>query len=296
MKKVLVLGGTRFFGRRLVNRLVEEGSDVTILTRGESEDAFGDHVQRIKVDRTDPEALQQGVKGQDWDIVYDNICYTPEAAEQAADIFTGRVGQYVLTSTLSVYDFADHPLTEADFDPYRYPVQKNSAMEYSYKEGKRLAEAVLFGRKDLSVSAVRLPIVLGPDDYTLRLWFHIEHAAASEPIGLPAPEAQISFIHAEEAAAFLQWAGQVKREGPVNACSNGAVSVREIMGMIEKEIGKTAPLVPESSSEHKSPFGVPQDWTMDNSRASEAGFGFWSLKEWMPELISELSLDLKKKL
>ena len=117
----------------------------------------------------------------------------------SADIFAGRIGQYVLTSTLSVYDFADHPVREEDFDPYRYPVMMNESGDYSYKEGKRQAEAVLFGRHNLNVTAVRLPIVLGPDDYTRRLHFHIEHATRGEAIGLPDPDAQISFVHAEEA-------------------------------------------------------------------------------------------------
>ncbi|PAK53505.1 NAD-dependent epimerase/dehydratase family protein [Paenibacillus sp. 7541] len=295
MKNVLVLGGTRFFGRRLVSRLIEAGADVTILTRGVSEDPFGDKVQRLQADRTDPDALRQAVEGQQWDVVYDNICYTPEEAEQAAEIFAGRTGLYVLTSTLAVYDNADHPLQEGDFDPYNYPVQTNPERKYSYKEGKRLSEAVLFGRSNLAVAAVRFPIVLGTDDYTKRLWFHIEHAAQGEPIGLPAPDAQISFVHAEEAAACLQWIGEVKLEGPVNACSDGTVSVREIMGMIELEIGQTASLVSEAPQEHQSPFGVPQDWVMSNARAAETGFTFWNVKAWMPELIRELAADLKKR-
>lgn len=41
MAKILVLGGTRFFGKRLVNRLVANGDAVTILTRGQHQDPFG---------------------------------------------------------------------------------------------------------------------------------------------------------------------------------------------------------------------------------------------------------------
>lgn len=288
MKKVLVLGGTRFFGKRLVTNLMDSGADVTILTRGNSKDDLGNTVTRLTADRKDPDSLRQAVGSCDYDIVYDNICYTPEEAGYTAELFAGRVGHYVLTSTLSVYDFADHPLKEEDFDPYRYPVvRRNSLSDYSYKEGKRQAEAVLFSRHDLNVAAVRFPIVLGTDDYTKRLLFHIEHALKGEAIGLPAPDAQISFIHAEEAAQFLKWVGEVRFEGPINACSNGSVSVREIMDMIKENTGKIAALQPSAGSEHMSPFGIPGDWTMDNSRAAAAGFSFWSLKEWMLQLISE---------
>ncbi|KKO52065.1 NAD-dependent epimerase/dehydratase family protein [Paenibacillus sp. DMB20] len=293
-RKILVLGGTRFFGKRLVEDLIASGEEVTILTRGRSADHFGNQVQRITVDRKDSDAFKQAVYETDYDVVYDNICYTPEEAAYAARLFAGHAGHYVLTSTLSVYDFADHPLREEDFDPYRYPVLTNDNGEYSYKEGKRQAEAVLFNRHDLNVVAVRFPIVLGIDDYTKRLWFHVEHALKGEPIGVPAPDASISFIHAGEAAAFLKWAGDVRFEGPVNACSNGAVSVTEVMEMIRQETGHAAPLLPSAGPERMSPFGIPGDWTMDNGRAETAGFSFWDVREWMPRLIAEISNELKK--
>lgn len=286
-KKVLVLGGTRFFGKRLVANLIDSGAEVTILTRGNNKDDFGDSVKRVSADRKINDSLRQAVGSSDFDIVYDNICYTPEEADFAAKLFGSRVGQYVLTSSLSVYDFADHPLREEDFDPYRYPIITNDHREYSYKEGKRQAEAVLFSRHDLNVAAVRFPIVLGIDDYTKRLLFHLEHAWRGEPIGLPAPDASISFIHAEEAAQFLQWVGDVRYEGPLNACSNGQISVREIMDIILEVTGKTVTLQASAGSEHMSPFGIPGDWTMDNSRAKSAGFSFWNLNKWMPKLISD---------
>ncbi|CAN7742153.1 NAD-dependent epimerase/dehydratase family protein [Paenibacillus sp. LjRoot56] len=47
--KILVLGGTAFFGRRLVRLLLGDGHDVTIATRGQTPDDFGDAVTRIKV-------------------------------------------------------------------------------------------------------------------------------------------------------------------------------------------------------------------------------------------------------
>ena len=48
MKKILVLGGTRFFGRKLVELLLEQKHEVTIVTRGMSENPFGEAVEHIK--------------------------------------------------------------------------------------------------------------------------------------------------------------------------------------------------------------------------------------------------------
>lgn len=44
--KILVIGGTRFFGIHMVNELLEKGHDVTIATRGISSDEYGDKVKR----------------------------------------------------------------------------------------------------------------------------------------------------------------------------------------------------------------------------------------------------------
>ena len=52
--KILVLGGTRYFGISMVRELIRQGHDVTIATRQMTKDNFGEAVQRIQVERTDP--------------------------------------------------------------------------------------------------------------------------------------------------------------------------------------------------------------------------------------------------
>lgn len=52
MKNILILGGTRFFGKRLVRLLLDEGFKVTIATRGNTSDEFGDQVERIQLTAT----------------------------------------------------------------------------------------------------------------------------------------------------------------------------------------------------------------------------------------------------
>ena len=43
-KRILVIGGTRFFGLRLVEGLLEAGHAVTLATRGRAADPFGGRV------------------------------------------------------------------------------------------------------------------------------------------------------------------------------------------------------------------------------------------------------------
>jgi len=56
--KILVIGGTRFFGIHMVNELLADGHDVTIATRGKAYDKYGDRVRRIIVERTSAESMK----------------------------------------------------------------------------------------------------------------------------------------------------------------------------------------------------------------------------------------------
>ncbi|MFF2910368.1 NAD-dependent epimerase/dehydratase family protein [Paenibacillus sp. NPDC057934] len=289
MRNILVLGGTRFFGKRLVDRLVEDKDcEVTIVTRGETPDAFGNRVRRVHVNRRDQAALAEAVGDREWDVVYDNICFSPNDAAAACAIFDGKAKRYILTSSLSVYDFSDKVITEGDFDAAAYPLQYGEAEDFSYKEGKRLAEAVLIQRASFPVVTVRIPIVLGTDDYTRRLHFHIEHIRNGEPIAID-PKPQMSFIRSDEAADFLYWLGGSDITGPVNACSNGALQMGELLGMIETVVGKKAVIVADAPIEHSSPFYIHQPWFMDTTKARSAGYSFLDLATWMPELITVLN-------
>lgn len=60
--KILVIGGTRFFGIHTVNALLEHGHDVTIATRRNTSDSYGDKVERICVERTDAQMSFIGSK------------------------------------------------------------------------------------------------------------------------------------------------------------------------------------------------------------------------------------------
>ena len=71
--KILVIGGNRFFGKRLVRKLVDHKHDVTILNRGNISDDFLETVKRINVDRSNQTAFLAAIQDNDWDIVYDQV-------------------------------------------------------------------------------------------------------------------------------------------------------------------------------------------------------------------------------
>jgi nucleoside-diphosphate-sugar epimerase len=286
MQKILVLGGTRFFGKKLVEQLIRDEEDVTIVTRGQASDPFGDTVKRLKADRTDRAALANVLGSSTYDVVYDNICYTPQEAVDAVELFAGRTGRYILTSTQSVYPSGEYRKSESDYNPYRYPLPEPNPLEVEYGEGKRLVEAVMFQKAPFPVAAVRIPIVLGHDDYTRRLHKHIESVQQGLPLGIPNPEAWMCFILSDEVASFLAWLRHSNLEGPVTACSQGDLSTGQILSLIKEAVGKQANIL--SETEQKSPFGPAVSRYMDTTKAVQAGYTFQSLTDWMPKLIREI--------
>ncbi|MBD8496985.1 NAD-dependent epimerase/dehydratase family protein [Paenibacillus arenosi] len=293
MRRILVMGGTRFFGKRLVQRLLENGDQVTIATRGTTTDSFGNQVQRMILDRADRRSVQAVAHAGEWDIVYDNICYSPETAQYAVEAFDGRVGHYVFTSTLSVYNPSGKLHVEADFDPYGVDLHEPIVEEQlSYQKGKQLCEAVFHQKAAFPVASVRFPIVLGPDDYTKRLEFHLERVHNETPIYIPNMNAHMNYIQSSEAASFLEWAGTQLWKGPINACSDGTIQLAEVMSIVEQAVGRKAIMMSAGSDEERSPFGVPDSWLMDNSAARQAGFVFDELQNWLPPLAKELAARL----
>ncbi|WP_233546650.1 hypothetical protein [Exiguobacterium sp. AM39-5BH] len=84
MRKVLIFGGSRYFGKRLALRLAETGDDVTIVTRGQLQVPEAEGIRSIKGDRQSV-ATMKDLSRNHYDLVYDNICFNPYQAKIASD-------------------------------------------------------------------------------------------------------------------------------------------------------------------------------------------------------------------
>ena len=148
--RVLVMGGTRFFGKRLVWQLLDEGHTVSLLTRGLIPDPFGARVHRLRATRSDPAQMAEALSDERFDVVYDQICFSPDDALIACRMLAGRVGRYVFTSSMYVYPSAA-ALREEDYDPCAHSIRMGSRPGLTYEEGKRYAEAVFLREERLPV-------------------------------------------------------------------------------------------------------------------------------------------------
>lgn len=288
MKKILILGGTRFFGKRLVEKLLQQQQEVTVLTRSELPNNLKNQVTHLQCDRTNKTQLTQAIGDQQFDIVYDNVNYGHQDAKDAIDVFKGKTKRYVFTSSLAVHEADGIAKNETDFDPNTYSILHGERSEVSYGEGKRQAEAVFFQQADFPVVAIRFPIVMGEDDYTERLLFHIRRIQQQQPISFINIEAKMGFITSEEAADFLIWAGNESFTGPIHAAADGLISNQELILLIEKFTQQKAKITLLGESGMQSPYAIPKSWYLKTDFAKELGYKFTNLHNWLPSLIQKL--------
>jgi nucleoside-diphosphate-sugar epimerase len=127
--RALVLGGTGFVGRRLVEMLTGAGAAVTVLNRGVTPVELPSGVHRLIADRSDPASVRAALDGTEWDAVFDVSGVVKVAGGSdvgdLADLLHGRIGRYVYVSSQSLYRMTgafpwaeDSPVVEPDRTTY----------------------------------------------------------------------------------------------------------------------------------------------------------------------------------
>lgn len=102
---VLIIGGTGLISTGIVKHLREREATITMFNRGQRENTTGDgSIEIITGDRNDPEALAKCTAGgRQWDVVIDMICFRPDQARAAVDVFGGETKQFIFCSTVCTY-------------------------------------------------------------------------------------------------------------------------------------------------------------------------------------------------
>lgn len=200
--RVLILGGTRFVGRYLVEAARAAGHEVSIFHRGKSGRDLWPDVEDLIGDReTD---LGRVLGDKTWDAVVDTSAYVPRVTRSALDVLKDRTQFYAFVSTISVYasfETQDQdesaPLIELE-DP---TVEQVSSETYGGL--KVLCEReVLEHRPDGLI--VRPGIVVGPHDYTDRFTYWVDRIASGGRVACPGPpDMPLQFIDARDLGGFV---------------------------------------------------------------------------------------------
>jgi len=177
MKNILVLGGTRFVGRTLIETLIENNNyNITLFNRGKTNPNLFPNISHIAGDRLQDDDLKK-YTNQTWDVVVDISGYWPISLEKSLEQLKGKVGKYVYISTSSHYIFDEEsntPLVEDDEIVSCTPAQKIDNGYETYNERKAACERALQKQDWLDFTILRPGLIIGNYDPTDRLyyWFY----------------------------------------------------------------------------------------------------------------------------
>jgi 2'-hydroxyisoflavone reductase len=292
--KLLILGGTIFLGRQVVDAALERNHDVTLFNRGQhNPDLFPD-VEKLRGDRDgDLSALE----GRHWDAVIDTCGYVPRVVRQSAEMLADQVEHYTFVSSLSVYaDFSQPGIDEtAPVGRMDDPTVEQVTGE-TYGPLKALceeaAEAAMPGR----VCTVRPGLIVGPHDPTDRFTYWPVRVAAGGDVPAPSgPDFSIEFTDVRDLAAWMLYAAEARVTGIYNASGPGypltmgefLATCREVSESDARFVWANADFLAEQGVQPWSdlPLWVGDDPSMagfsafDSSRAVAQGLTFRPVEE-----------------
>ncbi|MCM1064474.1 MAG: NAD-dependent epimerase/dehydratase family protein [Eubacterium sp.] len=161
--KLLVIGGSYFFGRVFVT-LTAKVHDITVVNRGTySLEEMG--VKQIRGDRHDP-ALWQGLRG-DYDAVVDFCAYDRGDISLFFENFRGHIRQYILISTVDVYQRTGGVKGEdSPFENRIFPGEAGAYIAGKVALEQELPEVCT--DRGVQYSVLRPAVLYGPYDYAPR--------------------------------------------------------------------------------------------------------------------------------
>ena len=316
----MILGGTRFLGRCLVEAALGDDHTVTLFNRGLSDPDLFPEVETIKGDR---DGDLSALRGRRWDAVIDTCGYVPRVVRASAGLLAGAVDHYTFVSSISVYPDnmgpgADEgaPVEELE-DP---TVEEITGETYGGLKAlcERAAEAEMPGR----VLNVRPGLISGPHDPTDRFTYWPRRVATGGEVLAPdRPELRVQFIDVRDLAGWMVKMSAEQRTGTYNA-TGPAYELRmgklleecEAVGGDAKIVWVSEEFLEENGVEPftELPLWVPREYAgmlaVDCGKAIAAGLTFrpvsetirdvleWDSNRAEPELAAGLKPDREREL
>jgi len=279
--RVLILGGTQFVGRQIVETLLSAGHMVSILTRGLSPDELPSQVERLRGDRDKGALGLEALAGHYWDVCVDVSGYTPRQVRPSAERLQKSVKRYVFVSAVSVYgEPSQRPVRETHprLPPASEDVTEVNAETYGALKVtcENIVQEIYADRCTL----LRPQIVVGPHDARGRYSYWVQRALQGGQMLAPGDGTDhVQFIDVRDVALFarsviendlggafnlagprLTWAGFMKLLGAENIVWVAAECIKAA-GLTEFEL----PLFRPESGPRSSLMDV------SNERAVAAG-------------------------
>ncbi len=273
--RILIIGGTRFLGRHLVESALERSHEVTLFNRGKSNPGLFPQLETILGDR---EQDVSKLEGRIWDAVIDVAGYLPRIVRLSAEVLQENVARYVFISSVSVYDnFKQIGIDES------YPVGKiqDETVEEitgeTYGPLKALCEKVVqdtFGGERALI--IRPGLIVGPHDPTDRFtYWPVRIARGGDVLAPQKPEAPIQVIDVRDLSDFIIKLIQDHASGTYNATGpDYGLTIGKLLDVSKQVSGSDANIQwasVEFLNQHQvEPWSDMPAWVPDD----EEGVGF----------------------
>ena len=277
--KILIIGGTVFLGRHLVEAALTRGHSVTLFNRGLRHPELFPEVEKLRGDRT---GAMEALRGRAWDAVIDTCGYVPDVVRASAQLLAGSVGHYTFISSISVYGDAAgsvidestpvNILTESQVRDAALikPAGPIIAVNYGEMYGalkalcERAAEEAMPGR----VLNVRAGLIVGPHDYSDRFTYWPTRLARGGEVLAPGqPLSAKQMIDVRDLSEWVVRMIETRGTGTFNATGpDYELTMEGVLDQCQKAIASDARLT----------------WVSDDFLL-EAGVAPWSeMPLWMP--------------
>ena len=184
------MGGTRFVGKPLVSRLLQQGHSLTLFTRGRQPVPEG--VEAVNGDRGDDEALDQ-LKGRGFDVIVDSSGRTLIDSQRVVDRTGAPTHRFLYVSSAGVY--AGSP---------SWPLDEESALDPASRHAGKAETEQWLMREGIAFTSFRPTYIVGPGNYNpVERWF-FDRIVNDRPVPLPGDGSTITQIgHVEDLAEAM---------------------------------------------------------------------------------------------
>jgi len=224
--KILVMGGTRFVGKSLVSKLLNNDFDIDIFTRGNKSNP--DNTNLIKGDRNDIESILK-LKNKKYDVIYDISGREVEQTKLLIENLDDSFHRYIYVSSAGVYK-----------ENYELPLSENSPLDpNSRHKGKFETENWLLDQK-IPFTSFRPTYIYGPGNYNkIENWF-FERLLHNKTIPIPADGSLITQLgHVSDLSdAMIKSLDYGKSKNNIYNCSgNKGVTIKGLIYMCAEVCG-----------------------------------------------------------
>jgi nucleoside-diphosphate-sugar epimerase len=274
--RILVLGGTSFVGRAIVEDALLAGAEVELFNRGTTSAGLFPSLTRHVGDRDagDYEALRSGT----WDAVVDVSGFVPRHVGQAMDMLGDRVGRYVFISSHVVYQVQGVGPGSTEDTPRRPPVRETEFIgDETYGPLKVACEDDVTERYRSRATIVRPGKVAGPHDSQDGLTYWVRRASQGGRIALPGdPEQPVQITDSRDLARLVVRLITDDRPGAFHAVGpQEPVTMGGLIRVCARAAGTQVEIVPVPPETGPWPFPlVKTDWPSQQrstARARAAG-------------------------